>query len=58
MNVQTRRVIAMLGGAIFGFCLGAGATTIAHASSESGLIAAAVVGGLGLGAMAAAIVRE
>ena len=53
-----RRVQAMGGGIITGLAVGAGTSTITQASSEGGLLLAGLAGGIGLGLMAMATLRD
>lgn len=53
-----RRVIAVAGGALFGFAATAAITTLWSTSSDGGLTLGGLAAGVGLGLMVAALVRE
>jgi exosortase/archaeosortase len=57
MRVSARRFAAVIGGALFGFAVGASMTTFVTVSSEGALGFGGLAAGVGLGLMVAALVR-
>ena len=58
MSVGARRVAAVIGGALFGFAVGASIPTFASVTEEGGLGLGGLAAGLGVGLMVAALVRD
>ena len=58
MSVRARRVAAVFGGVLFGFAVGASIPTFATVNNEGSIGLGGLAGGLGLGLMVAALVRE
>ena len=53
-----RRMMAVAGGALFGFAATAASTTLWHTSGDGGYVLGGIAAGVGLGLMVAALVRE
>ena len=58
MTAGARRVMAVFGGLVFGFALGAASTAFVPSVSDNSAVLGGLGIGLGLGLMTAALVRD